>query len=134
MKKLLIILALALAPMVAKSGTEDTTKFQLRVDMSVGERLIQALGTGDFTVLKPKLHHHVILITNIEDTLTRYVVPAGEMVDMLTGVMSKISGEAEIYKRTGDYLVVIKSQDLEKPMMLAFGLDESGMIYKILIE
>lgn len=134
MKKLLIILALALTPIAAKSETKDTTRLQLRLELSIGERLVQSLSTGDFTVLRPKLCHHVILITNIEDTLTRYVVPADEMIDILTGVISRISGQAEIYQRPDDYLVVIKSEGLEQPMLLAFGIDEDGMIYKILIE
>lgn len=134
MKKLLIILALALTPIAARSEVKDTTRFQLKIELSIGERLVQSLATGDFTVLRPKLHHHVILITDIDDTLTRYVVPADEMIDLLTGVVSRISGQAEIYQRPDDYLVVIKSEELEKPMLLAFGVDESGMIYKILIE
>lgn len=134
MKKLLLILMLILAPLAAVSETKDTTRFQMRIELSISDCIVQALGTGDFTVLSPKIHQQVMMIVNANDTLSRFMVTRYDVVDILNSTLAGISGQGKVFKRGPDYIVIIESPEYDKPILMAFGVDEGGMIYKLLLE
>jgi len=134
MKKLLLILAL-LTVIPAKSEVKDTTRMQLRIELTIGERLVQSLETGDFTVLSTKMESRLILIVRTApDSLVKYVVPKMDMVEILNSAMRGIEGQASIYKKGDeDYLIQIEGPNLNRPILIAFGVAD-GMIYKVLLD
>ena len=131
----LILFVLLMFPIFSFSETKDTVRFSIYTESTM-DKLKKSLETGDFFNMSSKLQSFVILIAPSKEKkgLERYLLPKEAIIDLLNKVVSNVKGIAKIYEKDKDFLVAIESEDFETPLLIAFGVDDSGLVFKVLIQ